>query len=76
MVPSRGKGDGKSGGKGPVMASASLAVDIISHGALEAWEAWEEAPLVEHARVLSSLREAPPKHAFPQRLPPELRKKL
>ena len=38
------KGDGKSGGKGPVVAKASLAVDIISHGALEAWEAWEEAP--------------------------------
>ena len=42
MVPSRGTR--RSGGKGPVVASASLAVDIISHGALEAWEAWEEAP--------------------------------
>ena len=44
--------------------------------ALEAWETWEEPPLVEHARVLSSLREAPPKHAGPQRVPRELRKKL
>ena len=29
--------------------------------ALEAWETWEEPPLVEHVCVLSSLREAPPK---------------
>ena len=44
--------------------------------ALEAWETSEEPPLVEHARVLSSLREAPPKHAGPQRVPRELRKKF
>ena len=33
----------------------------------------KQLPLVEHARVLSSLREAPPKHAGPQRVPRELR---
>ena len=31
---------------------------------------------IEHARVLSSLREAPPKHAGPQRVPRELRRKF
>ena len=44
--------------------------------ALEAWETWEETPQVEHASVLSWLREAPPKHAGPRRVPRELRKKF
>ena len=65
------KGDGKSGGgeeKDPVVASTTLAVEIMSHeiapkveekedsGHWKPWEAWEEPPLVEHARVSSSLR--------------------
>ena len=44
--------------------------------ALEAWETWEEPSQVEHARVLSSLREAPPKHTGPQRVLQELRKRF
>ena len=59
------------------MAGATLAVDHFARdcpigggqgefNALEVWETWEEPPLVEHARVLSSPREA---HAGPQRVP-------
>ena len=44
--------------------------------ALEAQETWEEKPLVERARVLSSPREAPPEHAGLQRVPRDLRKKF
>ena len=81
------KGDGKSGGKGPrcgkcyTSGGDPVARDcpkVEENGgfrALDAWETWEEPPLVEHARVLSLLPGAPPKHAGPQRVPPELRKK-
>ena len=81
------KGDGKSGGKGPRYGKCYCGGNHFARGcakgggkggfrALEAWETWEEPPLVEHARVLSSLREAPPKHAGPQRVLRELRKKF
>ena len=87
MVPSRGtrRVTASLEGKDPGTASATLAVEIILHEiapkgggkggirALEAWETWEEPPLVEHARVLSSLREA---RAGPQRVSRELRKKF
>ena len=79
------KGDGKSGGKGPrcgkcyTCGGDHLARDCPKGGGkegfrvLEAWETWEEPPLVEHARVLSSLPKAPPKHTGPQRVPQELK---
>ena len=79
------KGDGKSGGKGPrcgkyyTCGGDQFAPDCPKRRgkegfrALEAEETWEEPLLVEHARVLSPLREA---HAGPQRVPRELRKKF
>ena len=82
------KSDGKSGWKGDrygkccTCGGDHFARDCTKVGrkggfrALEAWDTWEEPPLAEHARVLSSLRQAPPKHAGPQRVPRELRKKF
>ena len=78
------KGDGKSRRKEPrygkryTCGGEHFARDCPEDGgkggfqALEAWETWEEPPLVEHARVLSP-REA---HAGPQRVLRELRKKF
>ena len=54
MLPSRStrKVTASLAGKDSFMASATLAVEIILHEiapkALEAWETWEEPPLVEH----------------------------
>ena len=75
------KGDGKSGGKGPRLASATPAVEIILPGIAPKMAKVARKEDIQGTRslgdlgsVLSLLREAPPKHAGPQRVPQELRK--
>ena len=62
------------GNKGNII-SHEIDPKVKNMRVLEAWETWVEPPLVEHARVLSSVREAPPKYASPQRVLRKLRKK-